>query len=150
MFVGTTWTTGVAHVRPKPSRDFAPIATFLPGTAITAVEQEGDWVVVQIGDNTRYIHQNLVWHPPTRSLAGYLKDQPDLVDSKLTPPVTLGPSNGGQPPSRLASQTWNRIGGLLARLAEVLSLNPALVIAVIAVESSGRGFNDDGRLEVVQ
>src|SRR5690606_7769930 len=42
---------------------------------------------------------------------------------------------------------WNRYGGLLTALAGQLNIDPAIAVAVISIESSGRGF-DGGRMTI--
>jgi len=41
---------------------------------------------------------------------------------------------------------WNGYGGLLKRLSEILGIDPALCVAILCVESRGRGFSSDGRM----
>ncbi len=48
--------------------------------------------------------------------------------------------------NRLAADIWNRFGNLLSVLANELKIDPAVAIAVFAVESGGRGFGPDGRM----
>jgi hypothetical protein len=47
---------------------------------------------------------------------------------------------------RLAADIWNRYGGLLSVLSAELKIDPGVAVAVMAVESGGRGFGPDGRM----
>lgn len=48
--------------------------------------------------------------------------------------------------NRLAADIWNRFGSLINVLSNELGIDPAVAIAVFAVESGGRGFGPDGRM----
>jgi len=47
---------------------------------------------------------------------------------------------------KIVANTWNKFGGLLTVLAQELKIDPAVAVAVLAVESGGRGFGLDGRM----
>ncbi|MCU0645526.1 MAG: N-acetylmuramidase family protein, partial [bacterium] len=42
--------------------------------------------------------------------------------------------------------TWNQYGGLIKQVASQYSLNPIVALAVLCVESGGKGFGSDGRM----
>jgi hypothetical protein len=46
----------------------------------------------------------------------------------------------------LLSNIWNRYGGLLNALAAKLGIDPAVTVAILAVESGGNAFGPDGRM----
>lgn len=46
---------------------------------------------------------------------------------------------------RLIKRVWNNYGGLLESLSQVLKINPAVVVAVLCVESKGSGFARNGQ-----
>ena len=71
-----------------------------------------------------------------------------LPDVPLAPPpeerIVLDAGAGsGQ---RLVASTWNRYGGLLELVADRLGFHPGVAVAVLGVESGGRGFAPDGRM----
>jgi len=70
----------------------------------------------------------------------YLKkvDLPPVKKLKIT-----GKSTYRQ---RLIKRTWNNYGGLLEGLSKMLKIDPAVAVAVLCVESSGKGFAHDGRM----
>ena len=49
---------------------------------------------------------------------------------------------------RLACNTWNKFGGLLAELARAFEIDPGLALALYALESGGHTFGADGRLVI--
>ena len=79
----------------------------------------------------------------------YLRNQPALVDGPLEPTpddqiaeIVVGPAWTEQ----VVAATWNRFGAIVERLAAALQIDPALAIAVLAVESGGRAFSAAGRM----
>lgn len=50
------------------------------------------------------------------------------------------------PTHRLAADIWNRYGGLLEALSDVLKIEPAVAVATLAVESGGQAFGPDGKM----
>src|SRR4029453_19547684 len=42
--------------------------------------------------------------------------------------------------ARRAGETWNRYGGMLAPLCDSVDIAPSAAVAVLCVESSGKGF----------
>jgi hypothetical protein len=48
--------------------------------------------------------------------------------------------------NRLAADIWNRYGNLIGAISNLLSIEPAVAIAVFAVESGGKCFGPDGRM----
>ncbi len=73
---------------------------------------------------------------------------PSLADVPLEAPASERlPVNPKAPLlERLAADIWNRHGGLLSVLSAELKIDPGVSVAVMAVESGGRGFGRDGRM----
>jgi hypothetical protein len=73
---------------------------------------------------------------------------PSLTDVPLEPPPEQRlPVNPKAPLlERLAANIWNRYGNLLVVLSNELKIDPGVAVAVLAVESGGRGFGPDGRM----
>ncbi|MBI1750740.1 MAG: DUF3380 domain-containing protein [Acidobacteria bacterium] len=59
-------------------------------------------------------------------------------------PVALPPDSTAE--ERLAAAAWEKHGATLGPLADELGIPPADAVAVLCVESGGRGFGPDGRL----
>jgi N-acetylmuramidase len=47
---------------------------------------------------------------------------------------------------RQVANAWNKYGGFLAPLSSQLNVDPGAALAVLAIESSGRGIGADGRM----
>ncbi len=76
----------------------------------------------------------------------FLREQKDLQKIELAPAKKLKISGKSGYRKRLIKRVWNTYGGLLEELSKRLKIDPAVVAAVLCVESSGRGFAKDGRM----
>lgn len=73
----------------------------------------------------------------------YLYQRKDLQTVPLAP---TDPVNGtGDWRSKAVINAWNSYGGLISALASELGIAPSAACAVLAIESSGKGFGADGR-----
>ncbi|MBV7330385.1 N-acetylmuramidase family protein [Chloroflexi bacterium TSY] len=115
------------HVDPKVAGVEAPIAGYGHQDFVTRGATNG---TMPTGPRTKFLRTD----PSLRTIG---------LEAIGGERIILG-SGAGSGARRLAD-IWNRYGGLLARLADQLGLDPAVAIAVLAVESGGGGFQD-GRL----
>jgi len=141
-------TASVLNLRKEPSSSSSLLGTLARGTRVKILETSGAWYRVQAGDKSGYVHGDFVRIPETDHAAGFLNERDDLKAVPLAPSeaetIRIKPSfNGTQ---KLAAQTWNTQGGLLGALSRIVEVDPAAAVAVLCVESSGRGFGDDGRM----
>lgn len=96
--------------------------------------------------------------PPPSDVQDQVKQDTNLPDAEkppAPPPSTpegaeLEPakklSNTGTPVEKQVALTWNRYGGLLAALAPKYGIDPAILAAVVAVESGGAAFGPKDRM----
>ena len=160
------------NLRAAPKGDASIIATLPDGTRLLILAEEGDWLHVAVGNGkvdeelgnepskagTRgYVarafvaddHSNeATAEPLTRPATTFFAADPVLGSMPLAPPeaqrIVTVPADG--PGAQTLAQTWNENGGLLTELATRLGIDPAVAIAVLAVESNGVGFGPDGRM----
>jgi uncharacterized protein YraI len=141
-------TASVLNLREGPSTGSARLGTLARGTRVTLLETAGAWYRVQAGDRSGYVHGDFVRVLDENPAAGFLNEREDLRSVPLEPSeaekIRIKSSfNGTQ---KLAAQAWNTQGGLLGALSDIVDVDPAAAVAVLCVESSGRGFGDDGRM----
>ncbi|HYO12778.1 MAG TPA: N-acetylmuramidase domain-containing protein [Thermoanaerobaculia bacterium] len=141
-------TASVLNLRAEPLSSSSLLGTLARGTRVTILETSGAWYRVQAGDQNGFVHGDFVKILDTDHAAGFLNERDDLKNVPLEPSEaekiqTKASFNGTQ---KLAAQTWNNQGGLLGALSEIVEVDPAAAVAVLCVESSGRGFGDDGRM----
>lgn len=76
----------------------------------------------------------------------FLIEQKNLQKVNLPPTRKLRTTGKSNYRRRLVKRIWNNYGGLLEDLSKMLKIDPAVVVAVLCVESKGRGFSRDGRM----
>lgn len=74
----------------------------------------------------------------------YLYQDPELLEATLTPKQQL--SLSGTRTEITVRSIWNNYGNLLQMMSKKLGIETAAAIAVIAVESGGKGFQNDRML----
>lgn len=79
----------------------------------------------------------------------FLRNRPELTDAPLAPDaaeqITYDPLTAPWTDQAVAN-SWNRFGALVTRIADLLQIDAAVAVAVLAMESGGRAFADDGRM----
>ncbi|MGB3092079.1 MAG: N-acetylmuramidase domain-containing protein [Candidatus Zixiibacteriota bacterium] len=75
----------------------------------------------------------------------FLKNRKDLQKVALAPAQNLSVPGKPNHRKRLIRRIWNKFGGLLAELSTILKIDPAVAVAILCVESTGRGFAGDGQ-----
>jgi hypothetical protein len=87
--------------------------------------------------------------PPVSPPKRLRKSVADGLESVSLVPATdqlLNAPADASATTRLVANIWNRYGGLLGELSGVLAIQPAAAVAVLAIESGGQAFADDGRM----
>jgi hypothetical protein len=83
--------------------------------------------------------------PPQRSRKS-VADGLEGVTLEIPPSQRLFPPANASATTRLVANIWNRYGGLLGALSDVLHIQPGVAVAVLAIESGGQAFAPDGRM----
>ena len=140
-----TTTTGL-NLRTGPGTQFSVIEVLPPQTVCEVLAQQGDWINVRAQGQPGFVHRKFVVLAGQATDPGFITPQP--ASDSLAPPdgklIVLGAQATGT--DRQAANAWNKYGGLLAPLAAQLNFDPGAAVAVLAIESGGRGFGADGRL----
>jgi hypothetical protein len=141
-------TANVLNLRQGPAADSPALTALARGARVEVLGSEGAWYRVKAGERTGYVHGDWIRILDTDPAAGFLYERDDLKAVPLAPAdadkIKVKASfNGTQ---KLVAGTWNTQGGLLGVLSEVVQVDPAAAIAVLCVESSGRGYAEDGRM----
>jgi hypothetical protein len=160
----------VVKLRSGPGTKF-PTTRILPSNLVMEVIGQKDvWVQIKTIGRTGYIHTNFVnfetrevihaddkesaqFSTPsikpgkvvssdTPTLKGPLEDQP------LGIPVSQQLALNPEAPliERLVVSTWNHYGEFLKAISKILKIDPGTALALLAVETGGRGFGNNGRM----
>ncbi len=150
MASGTT--TVDLNLRAGPGTQFAVLTVLPPQTSVEVLGQQGDWLQVLAAGQAGFVHRSFVRLGSQGTADGLLRPRPDggapVAAGPLAPPeaqaIRLAANAGSA--DRQAANIWNKYGGLLAELSAKLRIDPGAAVAVLAIESGGRGFAADGRM----
>ncbi len=149
----TGTTTADLNLREGPGTNF-PVLTILPvRTNCVVFEQglgeDGNWLRVRALERDGFVHRQFVLLAGEGVRDGFLR-----TPTAAPPAAPLEPAEHqmivvrrtADAIDKLVARTWNKCGGLIARLADELKIDPGVAVAVFAVEAGGRCFAADGRL----
>jgi len=134
------------RLRSGPGRDRATIRSLPRGTELTVLKELDNWLKVSVGKTTGFVYKTYVDTVGAASVPRFLMEQADIQKVDLAPAELLQEPDVTRPRDRLLRRTWNGFGGLLQLLSKKLNIEPAVAIAVLCVESSGKGFGPDGKM----
>lgn len=152
LWMGTVNAPDGLNLRPTPATAQPPLALLSHQTALQVLEDLDDWLRVIVGeqaDGARgYVYAAHVlrlldpnpFHPDPNSR----RTSEDEIAAPADRQIMLGPNASGT--ERLLASVWNRYGSVLLEHARRLQIDPALAAALLAAESNGNGFSNDGRL----
>src|SRR5215208_7181090 len=82
---------------------------------------------------------------PTPSAPPIGRSRPSIGDG-LENIALAAPADQRISDNSLLARIWNKYGGLLAAIAQKMSFDPAIAVAILAQESGGQPYGPDGRL----
>ncbi len=153
-------TASLLNVRLSPQSGATVIGQLSANSAVVITSTVGEWCEIPFNNGMGYIASRYVELRPDTEISApspvstMLDDENDEDDDggrvahagdegredvvRLTPVSQL--LVAGTAEERKVAATWNRFGGLLAVLSEAQSIDVACALAVLCVESSGKGF----------
>src|SRR3954453_595270 len=142
-------TTTSVNFRSGAGTQFASFGVLPPETALTILQDTGDWLRVDVAGREGFIKEQFVARdahaiPPGLTGAGPADPLPNV---DLAPAGAQQIRLGPKPTSaeKLVATTWNRSGNLLSNLATSFKFDTGAAVAVFCTESGGAGFVN-GRL----
>ena len=156
---------GSLNVRGGPTTGAQVLGQLPRGTEIVIESSIGSWHEILFNGTRGYISGKYVRTYDAADEEAPIDIAENDLDEALPEPVAppqpeaaealpLAPLRllrvGGSAEERKVAETWNQFGGLLESLSEEKRIDTACSVAVLCVESSGRGFdrNNDGRMIV--
>ncbi len=139
-------TARALNVRRGPSTNDPIVATVQLGARFEVLGRQGDWLRVRYSGGEAFIAAAYV-KPASGgfTLEGYLIEEPEILDVRMQPQKLIPAQAEGTTEAAVA-RTWNIYGGLLGRLADLLSIPVDVVVGVLIAESGGAAFGADGRM----
>jgi len=145
------------HVRSQASRQASSLGQLAAGSRMVIESRLGDWFEIPFGSSRGYVAATYIRTlQEAELLSGPIdENEEEEEDSSLAPaqpadeasrlpPLQRLPISGSSQARKVAT-TWNRYGGLLSRLSDEKQLDVACAVAVLCVESSGKGFEESNQ-----
>jgi hypothetical protein len=165
------WTGMVASAlglnqRTGPSTQHAILQLLPDRTEITVLAEMGDWLYVNALDKMGYVNGSFISRQRIGGFMPYivtpgggngtptdtfLRERKDLMAATLEPNEAerfVIDEEKATLVEYVVAKAWNQYGALVTRIADLLEIDPAVAVAVLAIESGGRAFADDGRMLV--
>jgi hypothetical protein len=141
-------TASALNVRPEPSTKNPPIGQLKRGTIVNVLQQINSWYKIHTERIEGFVYGDYVRIQDDTPASGYLFELEDLRAISLEPPVNerIDTKPGFSRRQKVVAHTWNRLGGLLKALSDIIEVDTTAAVAVLCVESRGRGFGPDGRM----
>ncbi len=136
----TAKTSANLRMRSEPGTNYDILDTLPKGTRVTILEQPGIWYKVTARNRTGWVHSGYLILDDHGVDEGFLVDVLDFNTLPLAPAQRV-PTGSNSNEKRVA-RAWNSFGGLLTELDNRLKIEPYIAAAVLAIESSGRGFTN--------
>lgn len=148
------------NLRTGPSTEHAVLQILPNETAVTVMAELDDWLYVNALDRLGYVNRSFVIRQrtggfmpyiisPGKPSGGFLRESKELMNAGLTPDAAeqfvVDPDNSTWTEQAIAT-AWNGFGALVTHIAKLLEIDPAVAVAVMAIESGGRAFAHDGRM----
>ena len=130
------------NLRTGPGTQFSILRVLPENTPITILAEEGKWLQVDFEGQEGHVHKDFVDFGTGRQIQpGFITNTTTTVSGVQIQNIPLKPHPSEQINSDHAvAKAWNRLGGLITVLAEILDIEPCVALAVWMVESGGKGF----------
>ncbi len=145
--------TQVLNVRRAPALSGEILGSLRYDTEVNILSQVGSWYEIRFNESTAFIHKDYIEITREIQYEGPLtispndKQKKEIEEGDLTPENKLRVS--GTKIEKKVSRIWNKYGGLLELLSGSFNLDPAITVAVLGVESSGKGFESTNQNRMI-
>ncbi len=112
-------------------------------TVINIISDENGWIKTDSNGKIGYVSAQFIKKLEAGEGAFFYQSN-KLKALDLKPEKQL--SNEGSREAKVMAKTWNKYGNLLYAIAQKLEIEVASAIAVLAVESGGKGFGSDEKM----
>ncbi len=135
-------TDGLAF-RNGPSESSGVVALLNSGLQLRVVDIAGSWLRVRPLIDSAYVASQYI----LESGAVAPTPMPVSADTLQPPPHEIIPIESHfSTEQRVMAEAWNQYGGFIKKISVEFSLKSVVSLAVLCVESGGKGFGPDGRM----
>jgi murein DD-endopeptidase MepM/ murein hydrolase activator NlpD len=143
------------NIRSAPQKDpSTDVGDLAAGQRLELISPLGEWFIARVYVSAQFTDvsgdQPAPPPPPPPDGIDVPSGSPltsaELQALSLAPAKKLAAPAGSAQAAFSAARIWNKYGGLLEPLANKIGIDPAISVAVVAVESGGSGIGPDGRM----
>lgn len=150
-WIGRITATAGLNLRTGPSTQHHILHQLPHETLVTVLAEVDEWLYIEALSQRGYVAAAFVARYDIQGQLDreFLKDRADLTQAPLAPPTDQQIQIDGTNAlwaERAIAAAWNQYGALLTTVSQLLGLDPAVGVAVFAIESGGTGFAADGRM----
>lgn len=144
-------TVDLLNVRATPDLGGDILGVLDQGEIVELRARLGNWYEIRFNGNTGYLHAHYVAELGSRAEEAAADGRIGIAADADADPATvpLAPDRKlevtGSTARRKVARTWNKFGQLLDALSDQYRIEPACAVAVLCVESSGKGFDAANR-----
>jgi len=135
-------TAKILNVRSLPNSESDVIGKLKKDKTVIVVDELEGWLRIKYKETFAYVSAKYI-DLKAKKAKNYLYTNTELQKVALEPTVKVEVI--GNRIQKIVRQTYNKYGNLLMALSKELGIDMASAIAVIGVESGGKGF-DDGKV----
>lgn len=143
------------NLRSGPTTLHAVLQVLPYETSLLVLAELDEWLYVKALDRLGYVYRSFVLRQsagaaPCEPGRTFLRERRDLLETPLAPAPEQKINVADTAPwlEQAVSATWNQFGALVTQLAQVLDIDPAVAIGVLAIESGGQAHAADGRMTI--
>jgi hypothetical protein len=134
-------TASTLNVRERAGTDATIVRQLTRGAVVQVLAPAGSWYEIQSGSTHGFVHGDFLHFDTTPTASGFLCENQQLCTCALAAPADRQIAERGLDGDALqGALTWNRLGGMLDPLSERLDIARSGAVAVLCVESGGKGF----------
>lgn len=148
-----TVTADILNVRQGPNINSEILGSLTGGTEIRIISRFEGWFEIRFNDSAAFVHSDfvkIIGEVDSDGSAVFDSEnakERDADETSLTPEKKL--SITGTKIEKKVTRTWNNLGGLLENLSGAYRIEPASAVAVLCVESSGKGFDTSNQNRMI-
>ncbi|KAA3615371.1 MAG: DUF3380 domain-containing protein [Calditrichaeota bacterium] len=132
------------NVRARPDATSNLLGVLERDMKVKVISQTGKWCEISFNDIPAFIHSDFIERGETASSSSAQVVSPDDTQDKIVDQTEMVPDEKlplvGSKIAKKVARTWNKYGGLLESLSGAHKIDPGAAVAVLCVESSGKGF----------
>jgi len=135
--------TDLLNLRTGPDEKYSTLAYLNSGTQLKVKDVATNWLRVQPMIQSAYVFGKYI-----KEISAEAPIEIPGLQDPLKPPTikTILIQDHFSAEQKTMANTWNQYGGLIQQISSQISIDPTVALAVLSVESGGKGFAADGRM----